>query len=83
MLVDAWLAILKDLIDWVISMRPAWVPSLDPSIANFLQALVQWDWLFPVHETIQCVGVLVGLIIVFNNFKWILKLADWIADIIP
>jgi hypothetical protein len=83
MLMSSFYAAISGVVDWVNSMRPSWTPTIDPSMAQAFQMAAAWDWICPVHETVYCIGAFIALVTAFIAFKWIIKIADWIADVIP
>ena len=82
-LIDAFLAFQKQLLDWLISIRPVVNFTIPPGISTFVSAVYQWDWVFPVHEITISISVLLGAFLVLTGWKWTLQIVTWIADIIP
>jgi hypothetical protein len=83
MILDSFFAIANQLIQYIMSVRPVWNPPGSNEVSNFMIFLAQWDWILPIHETLICAASVTGLIVAMIAWKWIIKLADWVADIIP
>lgn len=71
------------LLQWIISQRPAWQPTPDPTVQTLVNQCQAWDWLFPIHELLICGGLLITFMTAITAWKWVIKVADWVADVIP
>lgn len=71
------------ILQWVMQQRPNWQPTPDPSIQTLVNQCQAWDWLFPIHETLICFGLMLTFFTAVTVWKWIIKVADYIADVIP
>jgi hypothetical protein len=83
MILDAFFAIANQLLQYVMSVRPNWMPGDTTTITQLFQVLAEWDWILPVHETVICIGTTMALVTVLITWKWVIKIADWVADVIP
>jgi hypothetical protein len=63
--------------------RPTWQPTLPASVSTFIAFDLHYDNLLPINETLTCLVLAVSFSLVMIGTKWLIKLADWIADVIP
>lgn len=83
MIINSLLALANTLLGWFLALRPAWQPSLPPSVSQFVGFCESWDGIFPVNETLACISTLCLGAVVFVGVKWGKTLVDWITNVIP
>jgi len=83
MVIDFLLNMMKTLMQSIIATRPAWSWSLPSSISDAIGYLRQFDTILPVTEIMTCCGLSATLFAVMNGWKYIIKVVDYIADVIP
>lgn len=83
MIVDALLAILDFLMGIIIGMRPEWEPQLPAGIMDAILYVRELDAVVPATELVAVSAITLTAFGIMYAWKWILKIADWIADIIP
>lgn len=83
MIIEALFAIFTACLNAFIVLRPEWDPELPENIARGILFVRNWDAIMPASELMICCSItLAGFAAVFV-WKWLIKLIDWIADIIP
>ena len=83
MIVDALLAILDFMLGIIISIRPEWTPQLPQGVMDAILYIRELDALVPATELVAVSAITLTAFGMIYAWKWILKIADWIADIIP
>ena len=71
------------LIQWFLTARPVWLPTVPPSVTTVISFYRAYDNLLPMGETLTCVGLTCAGVLAFVAFKWSVKIVDWVADVIP
>lgn len=86
MITDALLLLVNILVNWLIVVRPEWDMSIDNENQQIHWAFT-WihglDPYLPVTETFVCLAAMITLVVALQGWKWVVKLVDWIADVIP
>ena len=67
----------------MLALRPEWDITLPESLLHGVLAFRTFDAWIPAHEVVFCLGLYVTAFGALFIWKWILKLIDWVADIIP
>lgn len=83
MITEALLAILDFLIGIVVSIRPEWEPQLPAGVVDAILYIRELDAILPATELVYCGSLLLAAFGALYAWKWILKIADWIADVLP
>ena len=83
MLIDALLYLFNAILKGFLLLRPDWQPQLPDSVEKVVASAMALNEILPVTEVFACVSLLGTGIIAFVTWKWVVKLLDWIADIIP
>lgn len=83
MIIDALFAIMSFILDVIISVRPDWQPQLPEGIVDAILYIRELDAMLPATELMICGSLTLSAFGALYVWKWILKLADWIADVIP
>lgn len=82
MITTGLLVLLKGLVDFLITIRPAWEVHF-PAMTGIVAFWKGYDDLVPITEGLQCLSIYIVGFQAVHGFKWQLKLMDWIADVIP
>jgi hypothetical protein len=83
MIIDLLLNLVKSIIDWVASVRPAWEVHLPAGVANLIAQAKGLDALLPITEITTVLGLIVTLFTVMLSWKFIVWGARRIIDVIP
>lgn len=83
MITDALLVLLNWIITGFMALRPAWEPTIPASVGSVVRMMMGLNELLPVNEIMLCLAMLGAGITAFVTWKWVVKLIDWVADVIP
>ncbi len=84
LITDFLLEVLRVICFGIVDALPAWTMPVDTvALQGIKDTVYAWDKWIPVVEVFN-IGVAVATIFVaLIAFKWVIKVVDWIADIIP
>jgi hypothetical protein len=83
MITDFLLGLLAGVIQWVLGLLPAWSFHLPVGLADYIANMKYFDDILPISEVLHCVTLACTLFTAMTTYKLVIKLADWIADVIP
>jgi hypothetical protein len=83
MITDILLQLFAGVIDWGLSQLPTWSCSLPSGVSTVVATAKAFDAYVPVTEVLACVALAATLVVALQAWKWVIKIIDWIADIIP
>jgi hypothetical protein len=83
MITDALLNILLALVGGIWSIVPEWDLTIGDQPEFLASWLTQWNAFVPVTELFQISGLVSGVFLAFVGIKMVIKVVDWIADVIP
>lgn len=83
MITEALLRILQWVLQILHTLLPEWTPEIPDGIGDVMQFLLAFDAVLPVSETLSVAAISVGAVGAFVGLKWLIKLVDWIMDVIP
>ena len=83
MITDALLIIVQTLTTWVNAALPSWSFTSTADYQGWVKSCQYLNLLLPITEIVQCFTLYVSFATGVFAWKWIIKIADWIADIIP
>lgn len=83
MIVDALIWLLNKIIQGFLLLRPEWTPTLPDSVKVAVRSMMALNEILPISEVLACVSLLGAGILAFVCWKWVVKLIDWVADVIP
>ena len=83
MIITLLMGYVDGFINLFLTLRPSWQPTLPPSVSSLIGFDLAYDNLLPINEMLTCAVAYIGLMLTMVGFKWIIKLIDWVADIIP
>ncbi len=83
MIVDLLLNLLLTLRAAVWGMVPAWTIDVPPQVLEAADWLKKFDTWAPVSEFTQQLGLLATGLAAFAAFKIVVKILDWITNVIP
>jgi len=83
MITDALLNIFLAALNWAWGLLPAWDVPVPPEIAALVSELSKWNKIVPFAELMLITGLFASVFGAVVAFKAIIKVVDWVADIIP
>lgn len=83
MITEALVRLVTVLLEGVDAVLPDWDWSLPSGVKQLLGYVLSCDSWLPMSELLTVVGVMLSATVAYVGFKWLVKLIDWIADVIP
>ena len=83
MITHSFMLFINGFIQIVLAYRPSWQPTLPPAVSQFVAFDLAYDRLLPINECLTCATFAISLMLAMVTTKWWVKIADWIADVIP
>lgn len=83
MITELLLKLLQNTIVFFESVRPEWEWTLPEGVTTAVAMMKGFNNVVPVNEVLICASLYVGLITALVGWKWLIKVIDWIADVIP
>ncbi len=82
MVTDAILTALLALVQAAWALVPAWTVTI-PAFENLCAWLSHWDKLAPFTELFSIIGIVGGFFSAMVGVKVVVKVVDWITNVIP
>ncbi len=83
MIIDLLLQFLLTLAQGIFGLLPAWEWPIPPEVALFVNWITGFNLFAPINELMAVTAVSATAFGAMIALKGVLKIVDWIADIIP
>lgn len=83
MIMDLLIQLFVNSLGAMFALLPEWSWELPPSIGALISSVMTFDDILPISEALAGGSLLFGTFAVIITAKWVIKIIDWIADIIP
>lgn len=83
MITDAILKLVLTVLQWAWGLVPTWSIAVPSQIDGLVSELSKWNKLVPFSELMSIASLVGSLFLAQVGFKVVVKVIDWITNVIP